>query len=171
MSLTEAKQAAIGALEREYQELQTFLRSLTPEQLERPVFTGEGPGWRVRDLIAHFAFWQTMSARTAEKIAATGALPDEETGMLTFLGVERGLDARNNENFQAWRERPVHEAQQHLDACHTRLIDAIQALAPERVVKSEASEDWYRYFWQPGVNHLRQHRPHIEAALKESQTT
>ena len=171
MSLTEAKQAAIGVLERDYHDLQTLFRSLTPEQLERPVFTGEGPGWRVRDLIAHFAFWQTMSARTAEKIAATGELPDEQTGMLTFLGVERGLDARNGENFQAWRERPVHEAQEHLDACHSRLMDAIQALPPERVVKSDASEDWYRYFWQPGVNHLRQHRIHIEAALKETAPT
>ena len=171
MSLAEAKQAAIGALEREYQDLETFLRSLTPEQLERPVFTGEGPGWRVRDLIAHFAFWQTMSARTAEKIAATGEAPAQETGMFTFLGVEPGLDARNGENFTAWRERPVHEALEHLAACHTRLMDAIGALPPERVVKSGSSEDWYRYFWQPGVNHLRQHRPHIEAALKENQTT
>ena len=171
MSRAEAKQAAIGALEREYQDLQTLFRSLTLEQLERPVFTGEGVGWRVRDLIAHFAFWQTMSARTAEKIATTGELPEQETGMFTFLGVEPGLDARNGESFQAWRERPVHEAQEHLDACHSRLMDAIHALPPERVVKSDASEDWYRYFWQPGVNHLRQHRIHIEAALKETETT
>ena len=112
-----------------------------------------------------------MSARTAEKIAATGELPVEETGIFTYLGVERGLDARNGENFEAWRERPVNEAQAHLDACHTRLRDAIGTLPPERVVKSEASEDWYRYFWQPGVNHLRQHRIHIETALKETGTT
>ena len=171
MSLAEAKQEAIGVLESEYRDLATIFRSLTAEQLERPVFTGEGVGWRVRDLIAHFAFWQTMSARTAEKIAATGELPEQETGIFSFLGVERDLNARNGENFESWRDRSVHEAQDHLDACHTRLIDAIQALPPERVVKSEAPEDWYRYFWQPGVNHLRQHRIHIEAALKETETT
>ena len=28
----------------------------------------------------------------------------------------------------------------------------------------------YRYFWQPGLNHIRQHRDHIEAALKETAT-
>ena len=171
MSLAEAKQAAIDVLEREYHDLVTLLGSLTAEQLEQLVFTGEGVGWRVRDLIAHFAFWQTMSARTAEKIAATGETPAQETGIFTFLGVELGLDARNGENFEAWRARPVHEAQEHMDACHTRLMDAIGALPPERVVKSEASEDWYRYFWQPGVNHLRQHRIHIEAALKETEAT
>ena len=171
MSLAEAKQAAIGILEREYHDHQTLFRSLTAEQLERPVFTGEGVGWRVRDLIAHFAFWQTMSARTAEKIAATAEVPEQETGILTFLGIEHGVDARNGENFEAWRTRPVHEAQEHMDACHTRLMDAIGALPPERVVKSDAPEDWYRYFWQPGVNHLRQHRIHIEATLKETGTT
>jgi hypothetical protein len=171
VSLAQAKQAAIDLLEREYLGVERLFASLTPEQLERPVFTGEGAGWRVRDLIAHFAYWQTLSARTAEKIAAERATPDEKAGLLAFLGVEPGTDARNDENFREWRERPVAAALEHLHAAHSRLIDAIRVLAPERVVKTEASEDWYRYFWQPGVNHLRQHRPHIEAALKESRTT
>lgn len=168
MSLEEAKQNAIGLLDREYDDLERLFVSLTPDQLERPVFTGEGPGWRVRDLLAHFAFWQTLSARTAEKIAAEGTLPDEENRILTFLGVEPGVDARNGESFHEWRERPISEALEHLRACHSRLMAAIRALPPERVVKSDAPEDWYRYFWQPGVNHLRQHREHIETALKEA---
>jgi len=171
MSLAEAKQAAIGALEREYHDLETFLRSLTPEQLERPVFTGEGAGWRVRDLIAHFAFWQATSAGIAEKIAAKGVMPDDETRWFELRGATSTTAERNDELFQEWRDRPVAEAQQHLLACHSRLMDAIDALPPERVVKSDAPEDWYRYFWQPGVNHLRQHRAHIEAVLKESATT
>ena len=170
MSLEEAKQNAIGLLDREYNDLERLFVSLTPDQLERPVFTGEGPGWRVGDLVAHFAFWQTLSARTAEKIASEGKPPDEETRILTFLGVEPGVDARNGESFQEWRERPISEALEHLRACHSRLMAGIRALPPERVVKSDAPEDWYRYFWQPGVNHLRQHRAHIEAALKETQT-
>ena len=171
MSLAEAKQAAVGLLEREYQDLERLLRSVTPEQLERPVFTGEGPGWRVRDLIAHFAFWQSISARVAEKIAAEGVTPEEENRALSFIGITPGADARNDENFQEWRERPIADALRHLLACHTRLMDAIHALPPERVVKSDAPEDWYRYFWMPGVRHLRIHREHIEAALKETATT
>ena len=171
MSLAEAKQAAVGLLEREYHEIERVFASLTPEQLERPVFAGEGAGWRVRDLIAHFAYWQTMSARTAEKIAAEGVTPDEETRMLVFLGIEPGADARNDENFREWQERPVADALRHLLACHSRLMDAVRALPPERVVKSDAPEDWYRYFWMPGLKHLRMHRENIEAALKESSTT
>jgi mycothiol maleylpyruvate isomerase-like protein len=170
VSLADAKRAAIELLEAEYRDMETRFRSLTPGQLERPVFTGEGTGWRVRDLIAHFAFWQTISARTAEKIAAEGTTP-EDGKVLTFLGITPGLDARNDENFVAWRDRPIADALEHLHACHARLIRAIGALPADRVVKSEAAEDWYRYFWQPGVNHLRQHRVHIDAALKETATT
>jgi hypothetical protein len=171
VTLAEAKQRAVGLLEREYHDLEKLFDSLAPEQLERPVFAGEGPGWRVRDLIAHFAYWQTMSARTAEKIAADGGTPDEKAGMHVFLGEEPGTDARNDENFQAWRGRPIADARHHLLAAHSRLMDAIRSLPPERIVKSDTPEDWYRYFWQPGVNHLRQHRPHIEAAVKENATT
>ena len=44
-------QAAIGALEREWHDLDKWLRSLADRDLDRPVF-GEGPGWRVRDRIS-----------------------------------------------------------------------------------------------------------------------
>ena len=81
-----------------------------------------------------------------------------------------GTDARNDANFHEWRDRPVPDALGHLLACHTHLMDAIRVLPPERVVKSDKPEDWYRYFWQPGVNHLRQHRSHIDAALRETAT-
>lgn len=164
MTTEAAKLAAIGLLEREYQTIETLLRSLSDEQLGRRVFTGEGQGWRVRDLIPHFASWQTLSARVAEKIAQ-GVVPDAEQRILAFLGIAAGVDAANDESFREWRERPVAEGLAHLRACHVRLMGAIRALPPERIVKSEAAEDWYRYFWQPGVNHLRQHRPHIDAAL------
>lgn len=164
-----AKRAAIELLDREYESMEALFRSLTPAQLEMPVFTGEGAGWRVRDLIAHFAFWQTISARIAERIR-TGVLPEDGQTMLTFVGEDPGTDARNAENFAAWRERPVADALAHLRAAHARLIEGLRALPPERVVKSDAPEDWHRYFWQPGVNHLRQHRPHIDAALKEGMT-
>ena len=170
MSLAAAKAQALDLLEREYRVLEQLIASLTPEQLELPVFTGEGQGWRVRDLIAHFADWQSLSARTAEKIAADGVAPDEKAGMLAFLGVEPLTDARNEETFRQWRGRPVADACTHLLACHRRLMDAVRALPPERIVKSDAPEDWYRYFWMPGLRHLRIHREHIEAAVKESAT-
>ena len=170
MTTEEAKRAAVSLLETEYQSLADLFLSLSPEQLERPVFTGEGAAWRIRDLIPHFAFWQTMSARVAEEIAG-GRVPTDERGMFAFLGIESTADASNAESHAEWRDRPTPEALRHLLACHVRLMEALQALPPERIAKSEAPEDWYRYFWMPGLQHLRIHRAHIEAALKESPTT
>ena len=43
-----ARQRAIGVLEREWHDMDTWLRSLSESDLDRPVF-GEGPGWCVRD--------------------------------------------------------------------------------------------------------------------------
>ena len=170
MTTEEAKRAAASLLEREYQSMAALFASLSEAQLERPVFTGEGVGWRIRDLIPHFAFWQTISARVAEEIAQ-GRVPTDERGTFAFLGIESTTDASNADSHREWRDRPAPEALRHLLACHVRLMEAVQALPAERIVKSEAPEDWYRYFWQPGVNHLRQHRLHIEAALKETATT
>ena len=45
----------------------------------------------------------------------------------------------------------------------------LRNLPAARVVKPDGEP--YRYFWQPALNHLRQHREHIEAALKETATS
>ena len=59
------RQRAIGLLEREWHELDTWLRSLSESDLDRPVF-GEAPGWRVRDMIPHIAWWQGLAGRVAQ---------------------------------------------------------------------------------------------------------
>ena len=71
-----ARQRAIGVLEREWHDMDTWLRSLSESDLDRPVF-GEGPGWCVRDMIPHMAWWQGLAGRVAEKIAAEGGAPDQ----------------------------------------------------------------------------------------------
>ena len=50
MSAEDARQKAIGDFERNYHEIESKLLALSAGDLERPVWTGEGPGWRIRDL-------------------------------------------------------------------------------------------------------------------------
>ena len=53
-------------------------------------------------------------------------------------------------------------------AAQDDLRTALAALAPELLLYPDAATDGMRrYFWQPAVNHVRQHRAHIESALKE----
>ena len=163
-------QTAIGLLEREWHALDVWLRSLDERRLALPVF-GEGPGWRVRDMIAHMAWWQELAARVAEKIATEGGAPDER-GSRPFLGIETPLDELNATTYETWRERPVAERFDRWLATHSRMMDAFRALRPDQLLQAEGGmEGLKRYFAVPGLIHLRIHRENIEAAVKESPTT
>jgi len=161
------KQQAIGLLEREWHALDIWLRSLDERQLDRPVF-GEAPGWRVRDMVTHMAWWQELAARVAEKIAKEGGAPDER-GSRPFLGIETPLDELNANTFETWRARTMTERWDRWLAAHSRMMDAFRALEPEQLVLPAGGvEGMKRYFAVPGVVHLRIHRENIEAALKET---
>jgi len=159
--------AAIELVRTAYLEADALFRSLDPAVLERPVFTDEGTGWRVRDLIAHYSYWQTLAARCAEKMA-TDRMPGPDERFRQYLDIPEELDGMNEGNFRAWRQRSVPDALAALRAANDRLVAAIEALPPDKVVTGRGPEDFHRYFWQPGVNHLRQHREHIDSAIKEA---
>ena len=168
--IEDRKRAAIELVRTSYLEADALFRSLSADDLERPVFTGEGTGWRIRDLIAHYAYWQTIAARCAEKMA-TDRLPGADERMRAYLGIPEELDEMNDANYQEWRARDVADALAHLRAANDRLLAAIEALPAARVLTGEGPEDIHRYLWQPGLNHLRQHREHIDNALREATAT
>jgi len=163
----ERKRAAIELIRRAHREADALFRSLDAAELERSVFTGEGPGWRIRDLIAHYAYWQTLAARAGEKMA-TGDMPGPDQRMRHYLGISEELDEMNDGSFRTWRGRGVDEALAELRIANDRLVAAMEALPAERVLTGDDPEDFHPAFWQPGVNHLRQHREHIDTALKEA---
>jgi hypothetical protein len=164
------KRAAIGLLEREWHALDTWLRSLDDRQLGQPVF-GEVPGWRVRDMVTHMAWWQELAARVAEKIAREGGAPDDR-GSRPFLGIETPLDELNRTTFETWRDRTMAACWDRWLAAHTRMMDALKALEPDQLLQPEGGmEGMKRYFAVPALIHLRLHRENIEAALKETSTT
>lgn len=161
--------AAIGLLEREWHSLDQWLRSLDDHQLDHPVF-GEGPGWRVRDMPTHLAWWQELAARVAEKMVTEGGAPDER-GSRPFLGIETPLDELNLQTFETWRARPMPDRWDRWLAAHSRMMDAFRALSPDQLLQAEGGmEGLRRYFAVPALIHLRMHRENIDAALKETQT-
>jgi hypothetical protein len=167
------KADAIGRLEREWHALDRWLRSLDEGQLDRPVF-GEGAGWRVRDMPTHIAWWQELAARVAEKIAKEGGAPEKSSRQ--FLGIDTPPDELNAETYETWRDRPMAERWDRWPVAHSRMMDAFRALAPDQLVQSKdgaeaGMEGMKLHFAVPGLIHLRMHKEHIEAALKESAPT
>lgn len=76
----DTKRRAIGAFERNCHEIEGRLRALMSAPLDHPVWTGEGSGWRIRDLIPHLARWNRIAAPAARLIAA-GKEPLPEAAM------------------------------------------------------------------------------------------
>jgi Mycothiol maleylpyruvate isomerase N-terminal domain len=170
VSAEDDKRTALGLLEREWHALDAWLRALDDKQLDRPMF-GEAPGWRVRDMVTHMAWWQELAGRVAEKVATAGGAPDER-GSRPFLGIETPLDELNATTFETWRAQPMAARWDRWLATHSRMMDAFRALAPDQLLQTEGGMDGMkRYFAVPGLIHLRMHRENIEAALKETSTT
>src|SRR5258706_8848205 len=87
-SMTAAgKVAALGVLDREWRELDALFRGLTPAELERPMYTEDGPGWRVRDPIPHLPTWHGRAAKAPRKGATEGVAPKPDERVRTLIGV------------------------------------------------------------------------------------
>jgi hypothetical protein len=160
------KSDAMALMESGWRDLDARFASLDEEELEHPVFAGEGEGWRLRDLMPHFAFWWRLAARAARRAVEIGAAPDQNTTLRAFLGVDTHFDTLNAENFARWRERPVADQLAELRSARDDLRAAVAQLPADLLLTDDAETDRIRrYIWQPAVNHLRQHAEHIDAAL------
>jgi hypothetical protein len=160
------KSDAMAVMESGWRDLDARFAALAADELERPVFAGEGPGWRVRDMLPHFAFWWRLAARAARRATEIGAAPDQNTTLRAFLGVDTHFDTLNAENFARWRERPAAEQLTEFRAARDDLRAALAQLPADLLLIDDAETDRIRrYIWQPAVNHLRQHAEHIESAL------
>ena len=170
MTPEQAKQTAIGAYEDNYDDIERKLLALSAADRARPVWTGEGSGWRVRDIVPHLARWNRIGAEAAGLIAAgKEPLPEAEMRLRSFIGISDTVDDVNDAGFREWRDRSDEQCFTELKAAHAAFMDGLRALPATCVVKDDGEP--YRYFWTPGAGHLQLHWQHIEAALKETPTT
>ena len=166
------KTDAMALMESGWRDLDARFAALGEDELEREVFAGEGSGWRLRDLMPHFAFWWRLAARGARRATELGAAPDPNTTLRKFVGVDTHFDTLNAENFARWRERPAAQQLAELRAARDDLRAAVAALPADLLLADDAATDGIRgYIWQPAVNHLRQHAEHIDAALAKKGAT
>ena len=165
----ETKRQALEMFAQEWRAFEALVRSLPAEQLDRPVF-GEGEGWRVRDIVPHVALWQSISTRVAQQVAERGELPDTPDWDV-WAGITTPTPELNDGTFREWKGRPVEETLAHLTQVHRAFMTAAEALRPEHVASgTNLPDDLHPFLRAPGVRHLRNHRVHIETALKEMTT-
>jgi hypothetical protein len=172
------KQAALGVIEREWHAFQKRLDAALPKAFDRPVFSEAGGGaeppdrWRLRDLLAHLAFWQDLAAQAAERMAREHVKPGPDERLRTFVGETRGVDEVNRDAIAASGARGVDEVRGDVLRAHVRLVDAMRACPDELLWIGSGAEDLVGVLRVPAVVHLRTHTPHIDVALeKEGATT
>jgi hypothetical protein len=160
-----AKADALAACEAAFDDVEALVGDLTAEQLERPVFTGEGEGWRVRDLIAHLAAWQARGAQAARRVAREGLQPTTADRARTLIGLTESVDDINAGTHRVTRDRSAARSLADLRAAHAELMDALRALTPAQLLAGDSVNDMYLAFRAPAYEHLQKHGAHINAAL------
>jgi hypothetical protein len=167
-----AKEKALTEFDREFDSLRTLLRTFEADVLERSVAVQGTDGWHIRDLLPHIAEWQHRAALAARKVAAEGLHPAPDDRVRTVLGIGESVDELNDATFKEWHERNAREQMTYLSRAHEEMMGALNALTPEQLMNGEGIDSVYACFRVPGLEHVRTHRAHIEAALgKEGATT
>jgi hypothetical protein len=160
-----AKVAALAELDREWQELNALCHRLTPDELEKPLYTEDGPGWKIRDLIPHLATWQGRAALAAQQTVKTGVAPKPDDRVRTFIGLSDAVDDMNEATFRTWRGRSVADLLAEFRSKHDDLMRGLAALRPEQMMNGDTAEDLFMAFRVPGLVHLRKHRGELTIAL------
>lgn len=111
-------------IDTEYAFLERTLEDLTPDQMTTPNVEG---AWSIKDTLAHLTRWL---GRVPGWIAAARA---GETGILA-RGIEPGyawadMDALNDANVAADRDRPLDDVLRDFRAAHFALVELVEGLS------------------------------------------
>ena len=122
-------------------------------------------------MITDVAGWQDLAGQAARKMVREGTAPGEG-GIRAYVGLPAiGVDEQNALTDGEWRAVPLETRWERWHNAHSAMMDEARGLPAEHLLEPEGPDGVQRRFAMPGFVHLRLHREHIEAALKESATT
>ena len=107
----------LAEVERGWQEWQSLLATLTPEQMQEP---GLANGWSVKDAIAHIAFYEKW---VGDFVRTRTWPPAAHPSLDTW-----DMDARNDAYYDLNKNRALADILAESHQVHQQLVDAIAAL-------------------------------------------
>jgi len=157
----------LARIEAGWDEFNAFINTLTPDQLTQLI---DAAGWTVKDHIIHLAMWED----------GVWAMLDKQSRR-EYMNIDREIwksgdfDRINAVIQQRYKDMPLEEVFSTFQKIHQRLIEKIQSLSDEDLMRP------YRYF-QPGSSqdqpvigwivgntfeHYAEHTPWIAAIVEK----
>ncbi len=120
-----SKNDLLAAIEKERGALETFLETLTPEQMTEPGIVGE---WSTKDMLAHLIEWEQMV------LGWHAAGLRGETPEIPAPGFKWNQTPQLNQHiYEKHRDRALDEVLEQFQASHLEILGVIQDLSNEKL--------------------------------------
>jgi hypothetical protein len=120
-----SKTDLLAAIEKERGALETYLETLTPEQMTEPGLMGE---WSAKDILAHLVEWEQM-VLSWHAAGLRGETPD-----LPAPGFKWSqTPALNQQIFEKHKDRSLDDVMVQFQASHQEILGVIQGLSNEEL--------------------------------------
>ena len=121
------KSELVAEIQKEWELLEQFLATLSPEQMNQPGAIGE---WSPKDVLAHLAEWQQMCLDWYN-IGLRG-----ETPHLPAEGFKWSqMPALNRKIFEKYRDRPLEFVLEYFHTCQKQILDVVGKISEEELFK------------------------------------
>jgi len=141
----------IAALDLPFNSLSDRLALLSPQQVEQPLAEGK---WSLKDLIAHFIFWDTITVRALE--ACYHNLPFNWNKYADW----NSLNARAAEEM---RDSPVKRVAAEWQVTHAIMLETLNRVPDERLLENGEIPKWLH---ENVLDHYTYHASQVDEFLK-----
>jgi uncharacterized protein (TIGR03083 family) len=120
--------ALLARIQDGWHEFSAYLMTLTREQLTVPT---DAAGWTIKDHLIHVAVWEGSICALLQ-----GQSGPEYTGVAADTWRNADIDAINALLHERYRSRSVEEALRMLQDTHQRLVEKIQSLTEDDLLRA-----------------------------------